>query len=178
MGSSVTASTNSIAQQARAKAVVTWGTSASLLRSWCKGTWARSWPSMTTRPPVGSTIRKRVLIRVDLPHPVRPAMPIFSWGLMLRLKPFSTRSRSSLYRTCSSHHTQWSGECGKECAGQSREQQQEDKQCMKPQRALQVGYYDVMSGAWEVQCNIHTSSTASATMAGCLRAASGDSTLH
>lgn len=115
---------------------VTWGTSASLVRSWCKGTWARSWPSIITRPPVGSTIRKRVLIRVDLPQPVRPTMPIFSRGLMLRLKPFSTRSRSSLYRTCNSQHMQWSGECCKECTGESREQQQEGKQRVKPQRAL------------------------------------------
>ncbi len=86
---------------------LTWGTRASLVRSWCKGTWASSWPSMTTRPPVGSTMRKRVLIRVDLPQPVRPTMPIFSRGLMLRLKPFSTRSRSSLYRTCSLQHIRW-----------------------------------------------------------------------
>ena len=99
---------------------LTWGTRASLVRSWCKGTWARSWPSITTRPPVGSTMRKRVLIRVDLPHPVRPTMPIFSRGLMLRLNPFSTRSRSSLYRTYSSQHIRRSGECCKECTGQSK----------------------------------------------------------
>ncbi|KAA6425993.1 MAG: hypothetical protein FRX49_03845 [Trebouxia sp. A1-2] len=53
-------------------------------------------------------MRKRVLIRVDLPQPVRPTMPIFSRGLMLRLKPFSTRSRSSLYRTYSSQQIRWS----------------------------------------------------------------------
>lgn len=48
-------------------------------------------------------MRKRVLMRVDLPHPVRPTIPIFSLALMLKDKPFRTRSRSALYRTCNIH---------------------------------------------------------------------------
>ena len=55
---------------------------------------------MSTRPPVGSTILNRVLIKVDLPQPVLPTMPIFSLGLMVSDKPLRTRSKSSLYRTC------------------------------------------------------------------------------
>ena len=36
---------------------------------------AMSRPSMTMRPLLGSTMRNSVSSRVDLPHPVRPAMP-------------------------------------------------------------------------------------------------------
>ena len=68
---------------------------------------------MSTRPAVGSTMRNRVLMRVDLPQPVRPTMPIFSLGLMLRVRPFRTRSKSSLYLTyihrCSVHQCMSTG---------------------------------------------------------------------
>ena len=59
---------------------------------------------MSTRPAVGSTMRNKVLMRVDLPQPVRPTMPIFSRGLMLRVRPFRTRSKSSLYLTYVHRH--------------------------------------------------------------------------
>ena len=48
-----------------------------------------STPSMTMLP-VGSANLKRAVMRLDLPAPVRPTIPIFSLALVLRLSPFRT----------------------------------------------------------------------------------------
>lgn len=51
-------------------------------------------------PSVGSTKRKRVLIRVVFPLPVRPTMPTLCPPSMLQVIPWRTSGAPGRYRTC------------------------------------------------------------------------------
>ena len=51
--------------------------------------------SMLILPSLGSMIRNRARVSELFPAPVRPTTPIFSWGLISRLMPLSTRSKPS-----------------------------------------------------------------------------------
>mmetsp|Transcript_6916 Transcript_6916/g.17694 ORF Transcript_6916/g.17694 Transcript_6916/m.17694 type:complete len:258 (+) Transcript_6916:567-1340(+) len=77
------------------------GTSASRERRSRSPMDSTSCPSMRRLPPQGSTSRYSVIIMVDLPQPVRPAMPTFSAALMEKLMPLSTGGRSARYFTVS-----------------------------------------------------------------------------
>jgi len=67
-----------------------WGMMASRERSSSSPIEAMSTPSMVMDPSNGSRMRKRHVMRVDLPDPVRPAMPIFSQELMWQVAPLRT----------------------------------------------------------------------------------------
>ena len=51
-------------------------------------------------PIVGSTIRKRACIRVDLPLPVLPTIPVFMAPGKVTVRPFRTNGRCGAYLTC------------------------------------------------------------------------------
>ena len=50
-------------------------------------------PSTQISPAAGSTIRKKVCMRVDLPLPVRPTMPVFVPPGKVHVRPLNTRGR-------------------------------------------------------------------------------------
>lgn len=56
-----------------------------------------SFPSISIMPLDASRIRKRPSIMVLLPLPVRPTIPIFSPGWIVKLRCFKTSSLSGLY---------------------------------------------------------------------------------
>lgn len=57
-----------------------------------------SLPSISMCPLLASSILSKQSSRDDFPLPVRPTIPIRSPALTLRVTPFSTSPRSSLYR--------------------------------------------------------------------------------
>jgi len=61
----------------------TCGTKARRLRRSARPIVATSMPSITMRPPEGSTMRYNAIINVLFPHPVRPATPIYAKGFSL-----------------------------------------------------------------------------------------------
>lgn len=56
--------------------------------------------SIIILPSVASINRKNERANVDLPLPVLPTIPTFSIGLIEKVKPFNTGSRSAAYLTC------------------------------------------------------------------------------
>ena len=63
-------------------------------RSTLSGTVRASTPSMKMVPPASSWMRNSAIISELLPLPVRPATPIFSPPLTLKLRPLSTSGPS------------------------------------------------------------------------------------
>mmetsp|Transcript_65423 Transcript_65423/g.210903 ORF Transcript_65423/g.210903 Transcript_65423/m.210903 type:complete len:203 (+) Transcript_65423:430-1038(+) len=78
------------------KSTGSWGMTVMLRRSRCRPRPAMSTPSMSTRPPSGSTMRSSTLSNDDLPAPVLPQMPSFSNGLTCKERPSSTNGSSDL----------------------------------------------------------------------------------
>mmetsp|Transcript_85296 Transcript_85296/g.238224 ORF Transcript_85296/g.238224 Transcript_85296/m.238224 type:complete len:212 (+) Transcript_85296:519-1154(+) len=72
-------------------------------RSWARPTSEMSTPPSRTRPSSRSSRRKMTPIRVDLPEPVRPTMPIFSRASKVALRQSSALGalREYLTLTCS-----------------------------------------------------------------------------
>mmetsp|Transcript_2948 Transcript_2948/g.7319 ORF Transcript_2948/g.7319 Transcript_2948/m.7319 type:complete len:256 (-) Transcript_2948:432-1199(-) len=76
----------------------TWGIMASAPRSWCRPSWLMSTPSTRMTPASSSIRRNSVLIRDDLPAPVRPTTPTLLPAATLMSSPRNTSGRPARYR--------------------------------------------------------------------------------
>mmetsp|Transcript_93409 Transcript_93409/g.302387 ORF Transcript_93409/g.302387 Transcript_93409/m.302387 type:complete len:320 (+) Transcript_93409:804-1763(+) len=65
----------------------------------CKPSPAISWPSRITRPDSHSTRRKRMLVMLLFPAPVRPTMPIFSPPVIFNSKSAKASGKPDRYRS-------------------------------------------------------------------------------
>ena len=61
--------------------------------------------SMNISPESGSATRNKAMPRLDLPAPVLPTIPTFSFGLTVKPKFFSTSGILGRYRSCGRKQT-------------------------------------------------------------------------
>lgn len=82
------------------KRVGSWGIIPNLERKSLNPKVTMSTPSITMRPPEGSTSRNKAWMRVDLPLPVLPTTPTFSPPEIVNVMPFNTIGVVGRYRNC------------------------------------------------------------------------------
>ena len=82
------------------KRVGSWGMIPNLERKSLNPKVTMSTPSITMRPPEGSTSRNKAWMRVDLPLPVLPTTPTFSPPEIVNVMPFNTIGVVGRYRNC------------------------------------------------------------------------------
>ena len=79
--------------------VGSWGMMLNLDRKSCSPIEEMLMPSIRTWPAAGSTMRKSVCIRVDLPLPVLPTIPVFIPPGKVHVRPRNTSGMCRAYRT-------------------------------------------------------------------------------